>query len=49
MENLDKTIDAICTWIQEELKTTGRSKILPEMTIALAELIQARADVKIKF
>lgn len=46
MENVDKTIDSICTWIQEEMKRIGKSNMLPEMTIALANLVLARAKVK---
>lgn len=44
---VDKTIDAICDWIQSELKGTGsmeNSMILPETIKALAELVTARAQ-----
>mgnify|MGYP007084812203 CR=1 FL=1 len=45
MESVDKTIDAICDWIQDELKQAGsaeESMLLPEMTKSLAELVTAR-------
>lgn len=44
---VDKTIDAICDWIQSELKGTGsmeNSMILPETIKDLAELVTARAQ-----
>lgn len=47
MEEVDKTIDAICTWIQGELEQTcsaSASMALPEMTKALAELVSARTN-----
>ena len=47
MEKVDKTIEVICDWIQEELKHTSNiedSTILPEMTKALAGLVSARAS-----
>ena len=46
MEKVDETIDAICDWIQSELKGTGsmeNSMILPKTIKALAELVAARA------
>ncbi len=46
IENIDKTIEAICDWIQGQLNQTGSvedSLLLPEMTKALAEVISARA------
>lgn len=46
MENVDKTIDVICTWIQEEMKSAGKSNVLPEMITALASLVSARAESK---
>lgn len=44
MENVDKTIDMLCNWIQEELKSDVgiENRILPEMVKALAELVSAR-------
>lgn len=42
MENVDKTIDALCEWIQEELKSKNVKSILPEVVSSLAELISAR-------
>lgn len=45
MENVDKTVEAICNWIQKELgedSTIGATAI-SDMTNALAELIKARA------
>lgn len=46
MENIDKTISAICDWIQKDLEKTSdmeQPTILPEMTKALASLVEARA------
>lgn len=45
MENIDKTIDSICDWIQKELKDDSgiKASILPKMTMALATLLEARA------
>lgn len=45
VENVDKTIDAICDWIRENLGMTShneQSVIVPEMVKALAELVSAR-------
>lgn len=47
MEKIDRTIDAICEWIQEGLKTPGITQadsIIPELTKALAELVSARGN-----
>ena len=47
MENVDETIDAICVWIQSELKGMGSmtmNTILPETIKALADLVAARAQ-----
>jgi len=46
MENVDKTIDSICNWIQKELKDDSsiKASILPKMTNALASLVRARND-----
>lgn len=43
---VDKTIDSICNWIQEELKRENESDIpkIAELTKALADLITARAN-----
>lgn len=45
MENVDKTIDAICDWIQKETKEDSTiSKVdVSVMVCALAELVKARA------
>lgn len=45
MENVDKTINSICDWIQKELKDDSgiKESILPQMTMALAILLEARA------
>lgn len=45
MENVDKTIDAICNWIQKALngETYVEGNVLTEMVKALAELVSARA------
>ena len=44
MENVDKTIDAICDWVKEELKSEAitEKSILPDMVKSLAELVSAR-------
>lgn len=48
-DNVDKTIDEICGWIQKRIKD-GSVCIcegsVAEMTKALAELVSARAQVK---
>lgn len=46
MKNVDKTIDSICDFIQEELEGICIIPIdeLAELTKALAELISARAQ-----
>lgn len=48
MENVDKTIDSICNWIQKELEDDSNLKtdILPEMTKALAALVEASSNNK---
>lgn len=46
MKNVDKTIDALCNWVQKELKNTDSTpdySELPEMVKALAQLVSARA------
>jgi len=44
MENVDKTIDIICEWIQKEINdTTVNTTAVSDMTNALAELVRARA------
>ncbi len=45
-ENVDKTIDAICGWIQDEINTSPKPMVISEMTKALAELISARAQIE---
>lgn len=48
-ENIDKTINAICDWIQEVTKANSpawKTATVPEMTKALAELITASAHVQ---
>lgn len=44
MNNVDKTIDALCDWIQKELNSdVGTEKnTLTEMIKALAELVSTR-------
>lgn len=50
-QNIDKTINCICDWIQNEIKPDELfvedrdKKEAIEMTSALAALISARADV----
>lgn len=46
MEKVDKTIDAICDWIQAELKEEDEwsGKSVVGMTLALASLVEARAS-----
>lgn len=46
LENVDKTINATCDWIQKELKSDylDSKKDVAEMTKALAELMSVRAD-----
>lgn len=46
MENVDKTIDVICTWIQEKLDHDSNKGIynaqdVSQMVSALAELVTA--------
>lgn len=48
MENVDKTIDVICTWIQKKLdhgsdKGIYNTQDVPQMVNALAELVTASA------
>lgn len=43
MENVNKTIDAICEWIQKELVKSDYDENVIAMTNALAELVSARA------
>ncbi len=47
MENVDKTIDAICNWIQKELESERvcNSHCVSETIKALAELVSARERV----
>ena len=43
-EAIDKTIESLCEWIQDELERQPDAySILPQMTKALAELVAARA------
>lgn len=50
IKNIDKTINCICDWIQQEIKPDKlfvedrNKKEAIEMTNALAALISARAD-----
>lgn len=49
MEDIDKTINTICEWIQRELdseSSTNNKSIMPEMIEALAKLISARTSEK---
>lgn len=45
-ENVDKTIDAICGWIQDKININDSPMVISEMTKALAELISARAQIE---
>nr|DAL98426.1 MAG TPA: hypothetical protein [Caudoviricetes sp.] len=48
MEKVDKTIENICDWIDEQIVDVNcfqESSILPEMISALAEIIKARAEM----
>ena len=50
LENIDKTIDIICDWIQEEAKTPSHYReddTMPKTIKALAELVSARARINI--
>ena len=44
MDNVDKTIDAICNWIQEELESDSctEKSVLVGMVDALANLVSSR-------
>lgn len=47
MEKVDEAIDAICDWIQKEVKSPNAiqsNSIIPELTKALAELVSAREN-----
>ena len=46
MENIDKTIDAICVWIKKELEAgkSNRNHEISKMAEALAELVSARRE-----
>lgn len=44
MENVDKTIDALCVQIQEILNSSRDYVAVVEMTKALAELVTASAN-----
>ena len=48
LDSVDKTITAICDWIQKKLEaddlTEDTKTYVAEMTKALAELVSARAD-----
>ena len=46
MENVDKTIDALCSQIQKKLDKRYDYVEITEMTKALAELITASAHVR---
>lgn len=47
-QNIDKTINCICDWIQQEIKPdaskSDSKKDVIEMTSALAALLSARAE-----
>lgn len=50
MDNVDKTIDAICDWICERAKvekygSVEEDRSLKDMVLALAELVSARAKI----
>lgn len=42
MENVDKTIDAICSRIQKEMESENTGLAVPETINALAALVAAR-------
>lgn len=47
-EKLDKTIESLCKWVDEQLSDVnclGEPKLLPETISALAELVKARAEI----
>lgn len=45
MEEIDQTINDICSWIQKETKkSTVNTAALSDMINALAELVRARAN-----
>lgn len=46
LDNVDKTINAVCDWIQTEIRSDSmEDKGVAEMTKALAELVTARANI----
>lgn len=48
-EKVDKTIEAICVWICENIEMASHNKqsmVVPEMVKALAELVTARAGAR---
>ncbi len=50
MENVDRTIDTLCEWIQKELKqSSGNTElaVIPEMAKALAVLVSAKASAEV--
>jgi ABC-type transporter Mla MlaB component len=50
MENVDRTIDTLCEWIQKELKQSSGNMeltVIPEMAKALAELVSAKATAEV--
>ncbi len=43
---IDKTIESLCKWVQDEIeKQSDDFSILPQMTKALAKLVEARAQL----
>lgn len=47
MGNVDKTIDALCTWIQKRIKeedAAGNQDDIADMVRALADLVSARGE-----
>ncbi len=47
-ENIDKTIDSICNWIQKAIEVSppgSEGGTIPETIKALAELVSARAEI----
>lgn len=49
LEKVDKTIESICDYIQEDIKTSIPDKSTTDMVKALAELISARGKLEREF
>ena len=42
LENVDKTINEICDWIQQEISDNNNPIVITEAIKSLAELVSAR-------